>query len=444
MRLEVKASQELFPTVHFILFALQGDFFRKIGPPKDETLSSQDQLTLRAKALQEARQMHKLPAKVRKGPLVENPLLFPSEKKSIKTDYAPDGDSPMTIEIDSTGGTTYHEQANASPKSVNQNFISGKITLRNPTDQDITVRSVQAHVKEAGGQFVDASCAFVPDYSTRQAVYVGFYKGSFMKWGVRHPEVEWIKEGHEFTIKARDKMEVVVRVIWTLDNCKAYNGMPLNMRIHSQMVDLVTTRATFVQESGQKVSVCWDCTNEVLEDRSFTNYEELVSMPGERDPQIPLWRERRLRGIGDDHQCHIWLHLDDPDSLLRYYIVVTSPKNDPTYWMIRAGQTSDKFPSNHHIIRPKDLERIAFDAKHTHKSTSSSPTRTVVVDKSSSWSYASKICHVRVFVDLDRQVVYGLQAEIELPQSKGGGDKATTVYSDTMYFDWDMFRDEST
>jgi len=435
LRLEVKASQKDSPTVHFILFALQGDLFRKVGKPKDLTVQEDTSQSLLDSYLL-AKKSNPLPLPSSQG--LESPLYFPAEKKALQLDYAAQGDKeawPMEIEIDPKGGTAYQNQSSKYPANLHQQLVSGKIILRNPTDQDMNIRSITTQVKEEGkSEFVD--CIMTEGDYVRQSTYIGMYKGSYMIWGIPHPDAEWIEEGTELKIPAGESIQIVVKAIWVLENRQRYNGRPLDMRLHASVADLVTVKATFHQaDTDTTQSICWDFTNEVMEDRSFTNYQELLNMKSESNPNIPLWKERRLQEIGDDYMCHLWMHVDDPETLKRYYIVVSSKKEAPRQWVIRASSTSDKFPGNHHNVYLSDLERLVFEAQREAKKEKQT-TGLFVVDKSGDWGYDKTHCKIRVLVDLERGVAFGIEAEITL-------NDGAMVAKDSMYLDYDRFLSKS-
>lgn len=416
IRLEVKASQEENPTIHFILFALQGDLFRKVGKPKDMTIKV-DKTARLLQSYTEAKGAHALPPP---SSNIDSPLVFPETKKPLNLDYTASGDSSMEIEIDLKGGTTFQNQSGKFPSNLHQHLVSGKMILRNPTETDMKIRSVSTKVKEEGGGFAD--CVMTPDDYVRQSTFVGYYKGSYMRWGIPHPEVEWVEEGQEFTIPAGESVQMVVKAIWVVANAKKYNGMPLDMRLHARKADFVTVEATFAQDTGEKKIVCWDYTNEVLEDRSFTSYDDLVATKSAKDPNVPLWKDRRLQEVGDGYQCDLWLHVDDPETMVRYYIVVSSAISNPKQLVVRAGQGADQFPRNHNNVRPSDLKRLVFDAKRSGTS---------VVEKND-WSYDKSHCKLRVLVDLEREVAYAIEAEINLHDGK-------MVKKAAMYLELDRF-----
>jgi hypothetical protein len=128
-------------------------------------------------------------------------------------------------------------------------------------------------------------------------------------------------------------------------------------------------------------------------------------------------RLRSNRGVGPDDVCDLWLQIYDPETLRRSWLVITHHNETPTEWYIRAEDTDGSFPSSYSTVKPSSFHRMVYDAKENGTSRE--------LDMSKTWC-RSKNCKVSLLLDLDKGVVYGLSASIQI------GD---FILSKSMYLD---------
>ena len=159
-----------------------------------------------------------------------------------------------------------------------------------------------------------------------------------------------------------------------------------------------------MDDSDRKKTIEWDYTNSPIEYRDFSNYDEMIALRKKDDDT--KGRYDSVDGVGDDHVCDLWLHVDDPETLDRVYVVVTSAKEGDDKWFLRASKESGDFPRSVSYVRPSKFKRLVYDARKKGESE---------VDMTGEWGWGVKsVATLTALLDLEAGVVYGLRAEIKI------------------------------
>lgn len=405
VKIELKASQDSVSQVHEIRFMTKGHYFRKVSI-KDVSPDTGDQVAV---AYLEAMRANPLPPEVKQerpsaaGSAAEPTPLFPTEKAPIRTDYIAEGDSTFELEIDGEGGSTSMSQGYCNRENLIQSLVSGKITIRNPTEQDGYIKRVYTQVVlSTDGVFLDCN-----DTKDSKGASIGNFNGTYVLEGQKLSEVAWQSTDTSYSLPAKSIHHICVKAACTLANTKAYQGRPMNMRLHHKFPQPMTVKAVFVDDQDRTKTICWDYADDPPEHmHSVDSYKDLVANEKE------MKRLGNNRGVGNDYVCDLWLHLDDPETRKRTFVVVTHAKESPKEWYIRAAETDGTFPSSYMTIKPSTFRRMVYEAKKKGS--------TNEIDKSKEWS-RSKSCNLKLLLDLDKGIAYGLTASIgigELSVSK--------------------------
>ena len=119
-----------------------------------------------------------------------------------------------------------------------------------------------------------------------------------------------------------------------MEGQKAYNGRPLNTRVHSSLPSPFTVRLTLQTDDGKEAQLTFQHTNPALELET---------------------EESARKRAADGETIHYYTYCDDVDALDRSFVTLGC---NAEYYILRFG-------SNSQYIYPVDLKRAAYNAKTT-------------------------------------------------------------------------------
>ena len=155
-----------------------------------------------------------------------------------------------------------------------------------------------------------------------------------------------------FSIPEHESLEMFLQGTWNLPadlHPPAYGGRPHCMRIHSSFPDPLKARATIEDDTGNTKTIYFQASNPPLP-HSWSSYEDAVAACPASD------------GFGPDYQPEIWLCVENPFTLNKCLIAVTTRKEDPHDWYVRVESGLRDISSNHSKVALPYLQRLGFKA----------------------------------------------------------------------------------
>lgn len=265
-----------------------------------------------------------------------------AEQKTVKTDYVPEGNSALQIRVaENAKGEVCNWNWSTDLK---QSYQTPHLIITNPTDAQISITEFFLEFQDANGQFVrsESNKVGVP---TR-----GYYGGT---------EVYWVEQ-QSFEIPKHASADVVYNGTLHLKapegasnkpiDLVAYNGRPYSEWIHHQFPNPLVARLTVKDDSGNTLSLGFEYANPVL-DQIWDTYEGALAAGNSSS------------GFNADHQCDLFLCVENKYTNNKNYVIVTSAKNKPTEWFVRTCNDSRGISGSYDCFGKDYIRKISFKNK---------------------------------------------------------------------------------
>eukprot|EP01060_Flectonema_neradi_P040110 TRINITY_DN9035_c2_g1_i1.p1 TRINITY_DN9035_c2_g1~~TRINITY_DN9035_c2_g1_i1.p1 ORF type:complete len:999 (+),score=200.21 TRINITY_DN9035_c2_g1_i1:59-3055(+) len=383
IKLSVKVSQDSVPEERIIKLKLRGPQFEKgdiekfpvplEGPPDTSKYT--------------------LPKSEFEGDREIASILSTKTKPPCKKGDSFTGTGNSLLQIKAVGEPTASNSGQSSPPVTYQSITSPKFLITNPSESRISVTEFFAEYKNGKGEW----CRFVTREGARDTV-----AGTPNRTYNGRIEVRIVDDMSSFEVESHETAEVHFTAREMLEGVVCYSGGQMSRRLHHQFMSkigclksgIVQCRVTLIDDANNTKQIEFEHSNEPLTD-GYPTYEDAVA-DLEKDGSSSGYD-----GIGSDCDCQIWLSIDNPLTLDRYYVICSREKEGAEHFYTRISTSYRSIPSSVSYTYASCLKRIGYKAKKENKSE---------VELNDSKQEAKLIA----LIDPKTGTVYGLKAEIHI------------------------------
>ncbi len=277
-----------------------------------------------------------------------------------------------------------------------QTIESPVIVVGNPTDATILVSEFWVEVLRGGDQWVKVESRVGRSCTGHYGREVDFSNSMFSFSVKEHSAVELVWEG-TFTIP--------------LGRNQPYPN-PYHRRIHGEIKSLCSdplkARLNLKDDSGKVKVLSYEVTNDPLTDL-WSTYEEAVASTTES-----------VYEFGQDFNCDMWLCVENPLTLCKSILCISSAKKNPNHWAVRMSSDRRNIGGNYRCFCKSDLERHAFQATRAGAVVDLDGRRAngklLEIDLD---LLSEKYCKLTGLVDCETCQVYALHGEIHIQTEAG-------------------------
>ncbi len=264
------------------------------------------------------------------------------EKKTARTDFVPEGNSVLQVRI-AEGATGEVSNWNWST-DLKQSYQTPHLIITNPTDKQVSITEFYMEFQDKNGDFVRGE-------SNKVGVPSRGYYGRV--------EVYWVEQ-QSFEIPEHTSADVVYNSCLHLKapegasnppmDLVAYNGRPYSEWIHHQFPNPLVARLTIKDDSGNTLSLCFEHANPQL-DQIWDTYEGALAAGNSSS------------GFDADHQCDLFLCVENKYTNNKNYVIVTSAKDKPTEWFVRTCNDSRSIGGSYDSFGKDYIRKKSFKNK---------------------------------------------------------------------------------
>ena len=382
VRLSVKVTQNTVPEERIIKFKLRGPQFEKgeiesikipvEGPPDTSKYS--------------------LPKSEFEGDREVASVLSLKTKPDCKKgdSYTATGDS--VLQIKPVGEPRATNSGYRDPAVSFQSITSPKYCITNPSDKRIAVTEFYSEYKNGKGEW----CRFVTKQGRDTVVGIPSrtYNGRV--------DIQTIEDMSTFEVNSHETVELHFTGRQVLEGVVMYNGTEMRTRLHHGFLSkidclqsgIVQCRVNFKDDAGKTLQIEFEHSNVPLSS-AYPTYEDAVA-DLEKDGSSSGYD-----GIGSDCDCQLWLSVDNPLTLERFYVICSREKEGAEHFYIRISTSYRSIPGSVSYTYANTLKEIGYQAKKEGKSE-------VQLDDS------KEEAKLFALVDPKTGVVYGLRGEIHI------------------------------
>lgn len=329
VRILSKCTQDKVPVTQNVRFKMRGSVFELIGVEK-------------LKATPAAPKEVQIPVPVAAPLILPTYSYLSSEPKSLPMNWydsegAPkiEGNSLLMVRV--CKGTSSTSNFEDRDKNLCQSLKSPVYAITNPSDTRIAITEFWVEFLQSSEE--EAQWVRSP---TRVGVETQNYYGQSY--------TEFV-DVQTFEIASHSSVELVLEGTWTKNNAgrPAYNGRPHNQRVHELFPDPILARGTFKDDQGNSKTIYFGFANTPLEDIG-TSYEELVTQSSASE------------GYGEEYQTEMCLCVENPLTLNKCIVLVTTKKENPHHWFVRVHDDRRNLGGSYNQASPTYLRKMAFKA----------------------------------------------------------------------------------
>jgi hypothetical protein len=261
-----------------------------------------------------------------------------------------------------------------------QSVSSPVIVVSNPTDDRVLVSEFWVDIFTSDGTWVKVETRV--GYS-----YDGYYGR----------QVNYFDSAEAFSVDQHSHHELLWKGTLRIPkgNHEPY-GNPSDRRIHNAFPDPFKARLNLKDDAGKVKTLYYEVSNEPL-DHLWSTYEEAVAVTESADQ------------FGADFNCDMWLCVENPITLAKSVICVTSAKSNPKHWTVRMSSDSRSVPGSTSYVYPSTLNRAAFQASRAEEKASE-----IELDAGS-----AQYCKLTGLVNYETNQVYALHGVIHIQNEAG-------------------------